>query len=176
MQQPIFDHFQKRIESTMALAELCSEQLPAAVELLTERLLAGGKVFVYAEPALLGLAQATEDFLLFGDKLPRPPFPATTLGRNPTEQFQQFACQQDILLVLTGDNPCLQRAELLAESSRIGTATLELTNSAVAAEPASQYTVTFNRGDTQAVELVNSQLEALQCLYSLVDHQIFGAQ
>ena len=176
MQQPIFDHFQKRIELTMALAELCSEQLPAAVQLLSERLLAGGRVFVYSDPSISRLAEATEDFLLFGDKLPRPPFPATALGRNPTEQFRQFACQQDILLLLTAENPSVQRAELLTEASRTGSASLELSNSPVSTEPLAQYTVSLNSGDIETGALVNSQLEALQCLFNLLDHQIFGAQ
>lgn len=179
MDQLIFDHFQQRIEATMTFAEQCRQQLPAAASLIAERLVGGGKVIVCAGPDERLLGELTENYLLYGSGFERPPFPVLALTGHAQANWLtllgQHANSADLLLLLGDSLTPTLREQLLNEAVRNGVAVVTIGAVASAAEPSPTVAVSLTAVEPSSTPLVNRQLEALQCLCHLVDHQVFGA-
>ncbi len=163
----------------MTLAEQCQQQLPAAAALIAERLVGGGKMVVCAGPDERLLGELAEHYLLFGSGFERPPFPVLALTGHPPASwltlFGQLANSADLLL-LFGDSlaPAL-REQLLSEALSRSVAIVTIGGTANGAEPSPTVAVSLAAAEPSSTPLVNRQLEALQCLCHLVDHQVFGA-
>jgi|GEM_PF-2123340 len=179
MQQPLFDHFQQRIESTMALAESCSSQLPAVAERLADCFLNGRKLLIYAEQESAWLAGYAQHTLLFGSGFERPPFPALALstGNSSAETTSALLQQQgnrgDLLLLLSASESTERCARLINQAERLGVDSISLCRQPD--QLLAKYRVVLGSSQTASTPLVNLQLEALQCLFYLIDHKIFGA-
>lgn len=175
----IFNHFQQRIESTMALAEQCQQQLPAAAELIAQRLVSGGKLVVCSGPDEALLGELAEHYCLFGCGFERPPFPVLALPCGATSTclalLRQHAGSADALLLFGASLAPETRAQLLEEAARLELAVVSLGSGGHTDEPSVAAAVSLTAAEPPAAPLVNRQLEALQCLCHLVDRQVFGA-
>lgn len=180
MQQSVFDHFQQRLESTMALAESCSQHLPEAAQQFAECFLNGGKVLIYGSGHSASLAALAEHYFLFGYNFERPPFPALAMrpdcdAQSAVTLLQQLAQPGDLLLVLADPQQPEQGAELIAQARRAALRSLSLGATGEEHASAGQLALPLAAATEHSTPLVNLQLEALQCLCHLIDQQVFGA-
>ncbi len=75
MEQKIFSHFQKMIETTMVVGDLFSGSIASAAESISSTLLAGGTIFSCGDKSGILAAELLTNYLTSGFEIERPGFP-----------------------------------------------------------------------------------------------------
>ena len=114
MEQKIFSHFQKMIETTMVVGDLFSGSIASAAESISSTLLAGGTIFSCGDKSGILAAELLTNYLTSGFEIERPGFPAlninqlcaTNPNRSQLSNLLSIHAQSNDLLVVTsaGDN------------------------------------------------------------------------
>ena len=187
MQEKIFNHFQKMIETTMATGESHTQAIAGAAEKLASALLAGNTIFTLGEKSGLLLAQLFTDYLALGYDIDRPGFPAINLnqitqnssdGDRYNQALNTLAEGGDILVVVSAGNsdPLLVSGLNSAIERSMTIVLLSAENDDLLTATVGYNDVHISSADPSAPLATQSQLQVIQCICGLIDSHIFGGE
>ena len=187
MEEKIFNHFQKMIETTMATGESHADAIASAAEKVASALLAGNTIFTLGEKSGLLLAQLFSDYLALGYDIDRPGFPAINLNQitqnsSDAQRYNQalntIAKGGDILVVVSAGNsePLLASALNSAVERGMTLVLLSAENDDLLTAPVGYNDVHISSADQSAPLATQSQLQVIQCICGLIDSHIFGGE
>ena len=185
MDRAIFQHFQKHIETAMAVGENCTQSLSDAAHKLTQALLAGNSIFSCGQGHSLALSKLFVEHLTSGYQIERPGFPAMDLEAIATSErdalcyaksLQMFAKAGDVLWVFDLDQPTQVLETTVAAAADKGLAVILLSaaNNRLQSPHLSHSDIEIVIDADRGPDAIAAGLIILQCLCGLIDQQIFG--
>jgi phosphoheptose isomerase len=185
MEQKIFSHFQKMIETTMVVGDLFSGPIASAAESISSTLLAGGTIFSCGDKSGILAAELLTNYLTSGFEIERPGFPAlninqlcaTNPNRSQLSNLLSIHAQSNDLLVVTssGDNaPQLIAAVEAAIEKGMNIVLLSGQNDDKLVGTIGYNDVQISTAEFSGQLEVLAQIEIIQCLSALIDDKILG--
>ena len=187
MDQHIFKHFQKLIETTMVVGDTFSEPMALAADKISQALLAGNTIFSCGDKAAALLAQLFTDYLAQGFDIERPGFPALNINRLMDNSFgaERYAhCVQvqaqsaDVLLVVSAGENSLALITTVEAAIEKGMSIILLSgaNDHLLSAALGYNDVIIPAAEFDGQLATAAQFQIVQCLCALVDQQIFGGE
>ena len=185
MEQKIFSHFQKMIETTMVVGDLFSESIASAAESISSTLLAGGTIFSCGDKSGILAAELLTNYLTSGFEIERPGFPAlninqlcaTSPNRSQLSNLLSIHAQSNDLLVVTsagGNAPQLMAAVEAAIERGMAIVLLSGKNDDKLVGTIGYNDVEISTSEFSGQLAVLAQIEIIQCLSALIDDKILG--
>jgi len=185
MEQKIFSHFQKMIETTMVVGDLFSESIASAAESISSTLLAGGTIFSCGDKSGILAAELLTNYLTSGFEIERPGFPAlninqlcaTSPNRSQLSNLLSIHAQSNDLLVVTsagGNAPQLMAAVEAAIERGMAVVLLSGKNDDKLVGTIGYNDVEISTSEFSGQLAVLAQIEIIQCLSALIDDKILG--
>jgi D-sedoheptulose 7-phosphate isomerase len=185
MEQKIFSHFQKMIETTMVVGDLFSESIASAAESISSTLLAGGTIFSCGDKSGILAAELLTNYLTSGFEIERPGFPAlninqlcaTSPNRSQLSNLLNIHAQSSDLLVVTsagGNAPQLMAAVEAAIERGMAVVLLSGKNDDKLVGTIGYNDVQISTSEISGQLAVLAQIEIIQCLSALIDDKILG--
>ena len=185
MEQKIFSHFQKMIETTMVVGDLFSGSIASAAESISSALLAGGTIFSCGDKSGILAAELLTNYLTSGFEIERPGFPALNINqlctassnRNQLSNLLSIHAQSNDLLVVTsagGNAPQLIAAVEAAIEKGMTIVLLSGQNDDKLVGTIGYNDVQISTAEFSGQLAVLAQIEIIQCLSALIDDKILG--
>lgn len=185
MEQKIFSHFQKMIETTMVVGDLFSGSIASAAESISSTLLAGGTIFSCGDKSGILAAELLTNYLTSGFEIERPGFPALNINqlctassnRNQLYNLLSIHAQSNDLLVVTsagGNAPQLIAAVEAAIERGMAIVLLSGQNDDKLVGTIGYNDVQISTAEFSGQLAVLAQIEIIQCLSALIDDKILG--
>jgi phosphoheptose isomerase len=185
MEQKIFSHFQKMIETTMVVGDLFSESIASAAESISSTLLAGGTIFSCGDKSGILTAELLTNYLTSGFEIERPGFPALNINQHcatspNTNQLSNLlrihAQSNDLLVVASAGGNAPQLIAAVEAAIEIGMAVVLLSgkNDDKLVGTIGYNDVQISTSEISGQLAVLAQIEIIQCLSALIDDKILG--
>jgi len=185
MNQTVFQHLQKHIETTMAVGEDCADSLSDTAEKLTAALLAGQTIYSCGLEDTASLSQLFINYLTSGYQIERPGFPAVNLETmaNHAKDHECFSRalhihgrSNDVLMVFSvgGNNPILKKTIDSAAEKGMLVILLSAPDDNLLSEGLSERDIEISTADYGRQFTATAGFLIIQCLCKLIDNQIFG--
>ena len=176
------EHFQQVIEGAVMSVDVIAAAIEIAAGTITHSLLQGGTLYCCAAGCDRSLAQLTADRLMYPVDSDRPALPAVALtatgpagpDASPWRDVRALVRDGDSLLCIDSSREGRLLEQAIASISDRGVQLLGLTHTGIEdIDSAGEYTIIALPGDARS-RLLSLQALALNCLCSLIEHQLFG--
>jgi DnaA initiator-associating protein len=187
MDQKIFKHFQKLIESTMQVGEELADPMAAAADAISSALLAGNRLYSCGDKSGVVLAHLFADYMATGFEIERPGFPAVNINKLADNSFgaerlarslQVHGQSADVLFVVSGGSNSLALISAIESAIDKGMSVVLLSS---VDDDLLSASVSYNDVEISASGFSGrladaAQFQIIQCLSALIDYQIFGGE
>lgn len=183
MEAALFDHFQKAIDLKRQLAEKYTASLVRASQMMTEALVADGKVAACGDLDTDFVAEALRRQLVYRYEIERPGLPCIKLDpeRDNGQQLSQMrtlTAPGDVLIVFATEQPSASTKELvqLATEKGLGIILVCQDGQEDLRQQIGPDNIELVFGEMSKAHLLENYLSVSLTLAALIDHQLFGSE